>query len=137
MTRFAIFLTVLLALSGGLRAASAQDAAAIPQQIHDQAYARCIKDARMGAPGTELQSNCSCAADVAIQLLSDEAKQSMADGTFANFKGAMLKGDETFRDVALITTCPKVASYLHQQYCTPDASNPHCQTLEKAQQQAQ
>ena len=137
MTRFAIFLTVLLALFGGRQAASAQDAAAIPQQIHDQAYERCVKAGRMGAAGTELQSNCSCAADVALQLLSDEAKAAMADGTFATFKGSMLKGDETFRDVALITTCPKLATYLHQQYCGKDASNPHCQTLEKAQQQAQ
>jgi hypothetical protein len=118
-------------------APSAGDAQAIVQQIHDQAYSRCTTAGKMGAPGTELQSNCSCAADVAVMLLSDDAKQAMADGSFATFKGAMLKGEEMFRDTALIKSCPKLAAYMHDQYCSSGSSNPHCEVLEKAMQQAQ
>jgi len=125
--------------SEGARAQSGADAQMVVQlqQIHDQAYARCMSDGRMGSPGTDLQANCSCAADVAMNLVSQDAKQAMADGTFASFKGPLLQGDEMSRDVTLLKTCPKVGAYLQQQYCGKDASNPHCQVLEKAQQQAQ
>lgn len=117
--------------------APAPDPAVIRQQIHTEAYSRCMSDPHMGAAGADQQENCSCAADTALSLLSDEAKQAIADGSITTFKGALLKGDETFRDLALIKSCPKLVSYLHQQFCSKDASNPHCQMLEKAQQEAQ
>jgi hypothetical protein len=137
-----LFFPVAVGAAAGLGTAVpgwAQDAnpIALVQQIHDQAYGRCMKDGRMGLPGAELQANCSCAADVAVSLLSDDAKQAMSDGTMASFKGPMLKGDELSRNVALLRTCPKVGEYLHQQYCGKDANNPHCVNLEKAQQLAQ
>ena len=132
--RFVLFLTPFLLL-GGLSAASAQSAVAVVQQIHDQAYAKCMTDARFGA-GPELQANCSCSADVVVDLLSDAFKQAIADGTQASFKGQKLNGDEIERDVALLKTCPKVGDYLQQQ-CAGDASNPHCQVLDEALQKAQ
>jgi len=132
--RFAIYLAPIF-LMGGVSSASAQSAMAVVQQIRDQAYSKCMADARFGA-GTELQGNCSCSADVVVDLLSDELKGAIADGTQASFKGAKLKGDEMTRDVALLKTCPRVGAYLKQQ-CAGDPGNPHCQMLEKAQQQAQ
>jgi len=111
------------------------EAQAVVQQIHDAAYGKCMSDARFGA-GPELQANCSCSADVAIGLLSDEFKQAIADGTQANFTGPKMKGDEMGRDVALVKGCPKVGAYLQQQ-CQGKADNPHCQTLQQAIQQAQ
>jgi hypothetical protein len=138
MPRYALS-SVLLLIAAALSPAAAQSPSplAVVQQIHDQAYGRCMNDGRMGMPGAELQANCSCAADVAVDLLSDEAKAAIADGTIAQFKGSMLKGDELSRNVALLKTCPSVAAYLHDQYCGKDPGNPHCQMLEKAQQQAQ
>ena len=136
--RLAIFLTPLLLLAGpalSTGAAAQNSAAAIVQQIHDQAYAKCMADARFGA-GAELQANCSCSADVVIDLLSDPFKQALADGTQASFQGAKLKGDEMARDVTLVRTCPKVGAYLQQQ-CQGKADDPHCQTLQQAIQQAQ
>ena len=94
-----------------------------------------MSDARFGAGG-ELQANCSCSADVAVSLLSDEFKQAIADGTQASFTGAKMSGDEMGRDVALVKGCPKVGAYLQQQ-CQGKESNPHCQTLQQAIQQAQ
>jgi len=111
------------------------DAQAVVQQIHDAAYGKCMSDGRFGSGG-ELQANCSCSADAAISLLSDEFKQAIADGTQASFKGAKLKGDEMARDVTLVKTCPKVGAYLQQQ-CQGKADDPHCQTLQQAIQQAQ
>jgi len=112
-----------------------QDAQAVVQQIHDAAYGKCMSDGRFGA-GSELQANCSCSADVAVGLLSDEFKQAIADGTQASFTGPKMKGDEMGRDVALLKTCPKVGAYLQQQ-CQGKTDNPHCQTLQQAIQQAQ
>jgi hypothetical protein len=130
--RLAIFLTPLLLMAGS---AAAQNAAAIVQQIHDQAYGKCMADAKFGAGG-ELQENCSCSADVVLDLLSEEFKHALADGTQASFTGAKLKGGEMERDVALLKTCPKIGTYLTQQ-CAGDPGNPHCQILERALQQAQ
>ena len=132
---FVLLLTPALLL-GASNVALAQGAAAVVQQIHDEAYAKCMSSGAMGL-GSEQQANCSCAADVAIQLLSDEAKEAIAGGTMASYKGPLLKGDELARDVALVKTCPKLAEHLHTQYCSQDAGNPHCQILERAQQQAQ
>ena len=133
LRRLAIFLTPVLLLASS--PAWGQNAAAVVQQIHDAAYGKCMAEKRFGA-GPELQANCSCSADVAINLLSDGFKQAIADGTQASFQGQKLKGDEMERDVALLKTCPKVGAYLQQQ-CAADTGNPHCQILEKAMQQAQ
>jgi hypothetical protein len=134
--RLAIFLTVLLWTgSAHWNSAGAQNAAAIVQQIHDQAYGKCMSEGKFGA-GPELQGNCSCSADVVMNLLSDEFKHALADGTQASFKGAKLKGDELTRNVTLLKTCPKIGTYLKQQ-CAGDAGNPHCQVLDRALQQAQ
>ena len=79
-----------LGAMAGAGTAAAQSAAPQPgeaqamvQQIHDAAYGKCMSDARFGA-GADLQANCSCSADVAISLLSDEFKQSIADGTLVS-----------------------------------------------------
>jgi hypothetical protein len=130
--RLAMFLTPLLLLAGS---AWAQNAAAIVQQIHDDAYGKCMAAAQFGAGG-ELQGNCSCSADVAINLLSDGFKQAIADGTQAGFNGPKLTGDEMSRNVALVKTCPKVGAYLKQQ-CAATPDNPHCQILQRALEQAQ
>ena len=136
--RLVLFLTLLLPALGGSafwNPAGAQNAATIVQQIHDQAYAKCMADARFGA-GTELQANCSCSADVVMRLLSDEFKTAIAEGTQASFKGQKLKGDELARNVTLLKTCPKIGAYLKQQ-CASDSGNPHCQVLQRALDQAQ
>lgn len=136
--RRAIFLTPLLLLAAagaGIAPALAQNAAAVVQQIHDQAYGKCMENAQFGT-GSELQANCSCAADVAVRLLSEEAKLAIADGTFAQFTGPKLMGSEMERDVTLLKTCPKVGEYLKQQ-CAGDPGNPHCQVLDEALKQAQ
>jgi hypothetical protein len=99
------------------------------------AYGKCMSDKRFGT-GADLQANCSCSADVAIGLLSDEFKQAIADGTQASFTGPKLKGDEMTRDVTLVQTCPKLATTLQQQ-CAGRESDPHCQILQQAIQQAQ
>ena len=129
----------VLAAAGPANAQSAtpqpNDAAGVVQQIHDQAYAKCMGDARLGS-GADLQANCSCSADVVVDLLSDEFKQAIADGTLAQFKGAKLKGDELSRDVALVKTCPKIGAQLAQQ-CAGKAGDAHCQVLQQAIQQAQ
>jgi hypothetical protein len=134
--------TVCVGVAGWAGAATAQstapqpgEAQALVQQIHDAAYGKCMNDARFGA-GAELQANCSCSADVALSLLSDDFKQSIADGTQASFTGAKMKGDEMSRDTALVKGCPKVGAYLQQQ-CSGKSDNPHCQVLEKALQNAQ
>jgi len=134
--------TVCIGLAGASGMAAAQstapqpgEAQAIVQQIHDMAYGKCMSDKRFGS-GTDLQANCSCSADVAIDLLSDEFKQAIADGTQASFAGPKLKGDEMSRDVALVKTCPKLGATLQQQ-CAGKTGDPHCQTLEQAIQQAQ
>ena len=133
MLRRAIFLTfALLLLSGGM--AEAQNAAAIVQQIHDNAYGKCL-DAQQFGSGPELQENCSCSADVAIDLLSPDFKQAIADGTQASFKGAKLSGDEMSRSVTLVKTCPKVGAYL-QAKCAATPDNPHCQILQEALKRA-
>jgi hypothetical protein len=106
--RHAIFLTPLLLWAG---AASAQSAVAIVQQIHDQAYAKCMSDARFGA-GAELQANCSCSADVVIDELSQDFLQAIADGSQASFKGPKLKGDANSFNAALLSACPKIRPYL-------------------------
>jgi hypothetical protein len=113
MRRLAIFLTPLLFMAGFAvgSPARAQNAAAIVQQIHDQAYAKCMADARFGA-GTELQANCSCFADVVIDLLSEGFKQAIADGTQASYKGPKLKGDARQFNLTLAQTCPKIGPYL-------------------------
>ena len=111
------------------------EAQAVVQKIHDDAYGKCMSIGQFGA-GAELQANCSCSADVAVGLLSDEFKQAIADGTQASFTGPKMKGDEMGRDAALLKTCPKVGAYLQQQ-CQGKADNPHCQTLQQAIQQAQ
>ena len=120
---------------GGASPALAQSPVALVQQIHDAAYGKCMAEARFGA-GTELQENCSCSADVAIDLLSEPFKQALADGTQASFQGQKLKGDEMERDVTLLKTCPKVGAYLQQQ-CAGTPDNPHCQILNEALQRAQ
>jgi hypothetical protein len=128
-----------LAGAGGAAAQSTTpqpgEAQAVVQQIHDAAYGKCMSDGRFGS-GSELQANCSCSADAAISLLSDEFKQAIADGTQASFKGAKLTGDEMTRDVTLVKTCPRVGAYLQQQ-CAGKPDDPHCQTLQQAIQQAQ
>jgi hypothetical protein len=108
------------------------EAQAVVQQIHDAAYGKCMSEGRFGT-GPDLQANCSCSADVAVSLLSDQFKQAIADGTLASFTGQKLKGDEMARDTALVEGCPKVGAYLQQQ-CVGKADNPHCQVLEKALQ---
>jgi hypothetical protein len=132
--RIVLFLTCFCPAFWALPAA-AQTAAQLVQQIHDQAYGKCMADAKFGA-GAELQGNCSCSADVVIDLLSDDFKQAIAGGTAAEFKGAKLAGDELSRNVALLKTCPKIGTYLTQQ-CAHDPANPHCQVLQRALQQAQ
>jgi len=134
MRRVASLLTLALLLCAA-RAAEAQNAAAVVQQIHDMAYGKCMTAAQFGA-GPELQSNCSCSADVAINLLSDDFKQAIADGTAASFKGPKLKGSEMERDVTLLKTCPQVGTHLQQQ-CAGKADDPHCQILGEALKQAQ
>src|SRR5437762_1778901 len=84
MRRHVASLLTLALLLCAARAAEAQNAAAVVQQIHDMAYGKCMTAAQFGA-GPELQSNCSCSADVAINLLSDDFKQAIADGSAANF----------------------------------------------------
>ena len=137
--RVAMFLTPVLLLAGiGLAdvgPAAAQSAAALVQKIHDEAYGKCMEAGQFGA-GAELQGNCSCSADVAMNLLSDAFKQALADGTQASFQGAKLTGDEMSRKVALVKTCPKVGAYLQQQ-CAGTPDNPHCQVLQRALEQAQ
>jgi hypothetical protein len=137
MRRLAIFLTCCLLMAGFavVSPSRAQNAAAFVQQIHDQAYAKCMADARFGA-GDELQGNCSCSADVVLDLLSDGFKQAIADGAQARFTGAKLKGDEFEQRVALLKTCPKIGAYLQQQ-CAGDPGNPHCQVLQRALEQVQ
>jgi len=130
--RLAIFLTFLLLWTG---AAEAQNAAAVVQQIHDGAYSQCMQKGQFGA-GAELQENCSCSADVVMNLLSDDFKHAIAAGTQASFKGAKLSGDELQRNVLLLKSCPKIGTYLTQQ-CAGDSSNPHCQVLQRALEQAQ
>ena len=130
--RLVLFLTFCLLWGGS---AQAQSAAAIVQQIHDQAYAKCMADAKFGA-GAELQGNCSCSADVVMNLLSEEFKHAIADGTQASFTGAKLKGDELERNVALLKTCPKIGTYLQQQ-CAATPDNAHCAVLQRALEQAQ
>ena len=132
--RFVLLLAATLLLAP-FTPAFAQDAAKVVQQIHDEAYSKCLADARFGA-GAELQANCSCSADVVLDLLSDELKTAIADGTQASFKGAKLKGGEMERDVALLKTCPKVGEYLKQQ-CAATPDNPHCQILDEALKRAQ
>lgn len=134
--------TVCIGLCAAAGMAAAQqaapqpsDAQAVVQKIHDDAYGKCMSLGQFGA-GSELQANCSCSADVAVGLLSDEFKQAIADGTQASFTGAKMKGDEMGRDVALIKGCPKVGAYLQQQ-CAGKSGNPHCQVLEQAIQQSQ
>jgi hypothetical protein len=135
--RLAIFLTCLwLGMSmTPWSQAGAQNAVAIVQQIHDGAYTECMQKAQFGS-GTELQENCSCSADVVMNLLSDDFKHAIAEGTQASFKGAKLKGDELQRNVLLLKTCPKIGTYLTQQ-CAGDSANPHCQVLQRALEQAQ
>src|SRR3954469_21800473 len=99
MRRLAILLSLISSLCVG--PAWAQSAVAVVQQIHDGAYGKCMSAAQFGA-GAELQGNCSCSADVAVNLLSDAYKSAIADGTQASFKGAKLKGGEMERDVALL-----------------------------------
>jgi hypothetical protein len=91
--------------------ASAQSAVAVVQQIRDQAYGKCMADARFGA-GTELQENCSCFAGAVISLLSDPFKLAIADGTHATFKGPKLQGDAAQFNATLAKTCSKVGPYL-------------------------
>jgi hypothetical protein len=135
--RFVRFLTAL-ALAGGLpwaSPASAQNQAALAwQQIRDGAYGKCMGEARFGA-GAELQENCSCSADVVMNLISDDFKQAIAEGRQASFKGPKLKGDELERNVTLLKTCPKIGTYLTQQ-CATDPGNPHCAVLQRALEQA-
>ncbi|HVZ00124.1 MAG TPA: hypothetical protein VHA35_11505 [Dongiaceae bacterium] len=141
--RLAAIVTVCIGLSAGAAspglaqqtAPQPGDAQAIVQQIHDQAYGKCMSDARLGS-GSELQANCSCSADVVVSLLSDEMKQAIADGTLAQFKGPKLKGDEMTRDLALVKTCPRIGAQLQQQ-CAGKADDPHCQVLQKAIDAAQ
>jgi len=132
----ALLLTPLLLLAGAapFNAAGAQNAAAIVQQIHDQAYEKCMTDGRFGAGG-ELQANCSCSADVVINLLSEEFKQAIASGTQAAFKGPKLRGDELQRNVLLLKTCPAIGTYLTQQ-CAGNPGNPHCEVLQRALEEA-
>jgi hypothetical protein len=135
-----VTLCIGLTVAAGIAAAQSAapqpgEAQAMVQQIHDAAYGKCMSDARFGA-GADLQANCSCSADIAISLLSDEFKQAIADGTQASFTGAKMKGDEMSRDVALVKGCPKVGTYLQQQ-CVGKGDNPHCQVLQKAMEQAQ
>jgi hypothetical protein len=108
--RLAIFLTFLLLWTG---AAEAQNAAAIVQQIHDGAYADCMNKGQFGA-GTELQENCSCSADVVMNLLADDFKHAIADGTQASFKGPKLKVGAAGFNATLVKTCPKIGAYLPQ-----------------------
>jgi len=137
--RLAIYLTCIFLAPVFLLAfaapAAAQNAAAVVQQIHDQAYSKCMSEARFGA-GAELQGNCSCSADVVMSLLADEFKQAIASGNPASYQGPKLKGDELSRNVTLLKTCPKIGAYLQQQ-CANDAANPHCQVLQRALEQAQ
>jgi hypothetical protein len=107
--RLATFLTCLLLVSG---TAAAQDSAALVwQQIRDQAYGKCMADARFGA-GTQLQENCSCSADVVMDQLSDDFKHALAAGSQAEYKGPKLKGDAASFNAALVRTCPKLGAYL-------------------------
>jgi hypothetical protein len=135
--RLVLFLTFCLLWSGPVLTGSAwgQSAAAIVQQIHDVAYSKCMTDAKFGS-GAELQGNCSCSADVVMNLLSDDFKHAIADGTHASFTGAKLKGDELERNVTLLKTCPKIGVYLQQQ-CTATPDNAHCAVLQRALEQAQ
>jgi len=127
-----MFLTPLLLWMGS---AAAQNAAAVVQQIHDQAYAKCMEAGQFGT-GAELQESCSCSADVAVNLLSEDFKRAIADGTQTSFNGAKLAGDEMSRSVALVKTCPKVGAYLKAK-CAGTPDNPHCQVLQRALEQAQ
>lgn len=135
-SRFAaVWVSAAVAGAALAGAASAQSAAAMVQKIHDDAYGKCMSQGHFGA-GADLQANCSCSADVVVDLLSDEFKQAIAEGSQATFKGQKLKGDEMSRDVTLLKTCPKVGAFLLQQ-CAGKSDDAHCQMLEQAQQQAQ
>jgi hypothetical protein len=111
MVRFVLILAAVMLLAPFEGAAAQNAALAVVQQIHDQAYAKCMQDARFGA-GTALQSNCSCSADVVVDLLSDELKAAIAEGRQASFKGPKLKGDEKSFNATLAQTCPGMAPYL-------------------------
>jgi len=111
MVRFVLLLVPVMLLAAAGNAGAQNAALQVVQQIHDQAYAKCMQDARFGA-GAALQSNCSCSADVVVDLLSDELKAAIAEGRQASFKGPKLKGDEKSFNAALATTCPGMAPYL-------------------------
>jgi hypothetical protein len=134
MTRRVVLLLTLFVL-GSPSAFAQNEAARAWQDIRDGVYGTCIKAAQFGS-GAELQANCSCSADVAMSLISDEFKHALADGTQASFQGPKLKGDDLSRNVTLLRTCPKVGAYLKQQ-CASDPDTPHCQVLDRALEQAQ
>jgi hypothetical protein len=112
--RLVRFLTPLLLLAGSAASNTAwgqNEAALIWQQIRDQAYGKCMADARFGA-GTELQENCSCSADVVMSLISDDFKHAIAAGTQAQYKGPKLKVGAAEFNATLVRTCPKLGGYL-------------------------
>src|ERR1700754_95710 len=108
---FRLALLTAILLAGLPRPGLAQNAAALVQQIHDQAYGKCMSDARFGA-GSELQENCSCSADVVVDQLSKDFLHAIADGTQASFKGPKLMGNASSFNEALLTACPKIRPYL-------------------------
>jgi hypothetical protein len=106
--RLAMFLTPALLMAGS---ADADDAAWFVQQIHDQAYGKCMSDGRFGA-GSALQANCSCSADVVVDQLSKDYLHAIAEGTQARFKGPKLQGDAASFNAALLKACPGIGPYL-------------------------
>jgi len=124
-------------IAGAAADSTTPGAAPVPpeQQIQNQVYGSCVQAGKLGTPGGELETNCQCEAQVASSILTDGAKQAMANGTFpGGFQGALFKVDQEGFNRLVIKSCPGVRPVLTRQICDPNPDSPACAKLKQALQ---
>lgn len=136
MSRFFVLIAAAgLSLAAGIAGAAADSTTPVPpeQQIQGQVYGSCVKAGKLGNPGGELEGNCQCEAQVASSILTDAAKQAMANGTFpGGFQGPLFKVDQEGFNRLVIKSCPGVRPVLTRQLCDPSPDSPACAKLKQA-----
>jgi len=135
---FALILAFTAAIGAGIATettGAAADSTTPEQQIQAQVYGSCVKAGKLGTPGGELEANCQCEAQVASSILTDDAKQAMANGTFpGGFQGPLFKVDQEGFNRLVIKSCPGVRPVLTRQICDPNPDSPACAKLKQALQ---
>ena len=133
--RLALCVTAAI-LPVGMDPAWAQSTNEAPDQaIGQTVYASCMRDAKLGAPGGELETNCQCEAQVTLSVLTDAGRAAIATGQPP--QGPMFTVDQDGFSRKVIQSCPGVRPILEHHFCDPAPASQDCLKLKNNLRQTQ